>query len=155
MHLWCGIQLATSEVCIGNGVMTVSPPHPSWLQPHLKCLCPGSSTPARKPAVPENIRQGLHNVQNHERSCWCKPICRSAGAQVLQLQGAQIPTPCPSLQNRHVPAFVLPISNLTLELYPHRCSTSRDSTSLQNCTDRLDGRKCLTVIRISDFLTCF
>ena len=68
----------------------------------------------------------------------------------------RIPTPSPPPQNRHAPAFLLSIGNPTLELCPHRCSVSRDSTCPQNCTEQLDGRTCLLTIRISDiFLTCF
>ena len=119
----------------------------------LKYLCPGGSAPARKPEVHEKVRQDLHDVQNHERSCQRKPCCRSARAQKPQLEGTQIPTPSPPLQNRHT--CIPPISNPTLELCPHRCSISRDSACLQNCTVGLDGRTCLIVIRISFFLTCF
>ena len=83
MHLWCGTPVkdrelslppsATPEVHIRDNTTTVILPHLSRLQPHLKCLCPGGSAPARKPAVQENVRQGLHDVQNYERSCRRKP----------------------------------------------------------------------------------
>ena len=65
--------------------------------------------------------------------------------------GAQIQTPSPPLQNRHVPAFILSTGNPTLELCPHRCFVNIDSSCFQNCTDRLDGTICLITIRISDF----
>ena len=81
-----GLPSATSEVHIGDGATTVSSLNPSWLQPCLKYICPGGSAPARKPAVQENARQGLHDVQNNEQSCWCKPCCRCAQVQKLQLQ---------------------------------------------------------------------
>ena len=77
-----------SEVRIGDGATTISPLHTSWLQPHLECRCPGGSAPLRKPAVQENVRQGVHDVQNHERSCRRKPRCWSAGVQKPQLQEA-------------------------------------------------------------------
>lgn len=84
--------------------------HLSWPQPHLKRLCAGGSTPAGKPAVQEIVRQGLHDVQDREWTCLCKPCCRFTQAQNLQLQGAQIPTPSPPLENWHVPAFYLPLA---------------------------------------------
>ena len=148
----CGVgpPSATSEVHSGDSAMMVSLPHPSLLQPHVKVLCPGGSAPARKPVVQENVRQSLQDVQNHERSCGRKAHCRSAGTQKLQLQGAQIPTSLPPLENRSVPAFLLPIGIPTVELCPYRCSISRDSTCLQIGTDRLDGSTCLVTIRISD-----
>ena len=117
---------------------------------------PNSSQSARKPAVQKSARQGLHNVQHHEWTFQHTPCCRSAWAQKPPLQGAQIPSP--PHKNRHTPAFRLPISNQTLELCPHGCSISRDSTCLQNCTARLDGRMCQITIRISDvvfFLNLF
>ena len=61
----------------------------------------------------------------------------------------------PKLQNRQMPAFILPISNSTLELCPHRCSISQDSACLQNCTNRLNGRMCLIAIGISEFSNLF
>ena len=59
----CGVgpPSATSEIHTGDG-----PPHPSCLQPHLKCLCSGGSAPAKKSAVQENVRRGLHDVQKNE-----------------------------------------------------------------------------------------
>ena len=50
----------------------------------------------------------------------------------------------PHSRTRWVPTFLLPMSNPTLELCPHRCSISSDSTCLQSCTDELAGRTCLT-----------
>ena len=123
------------------------------VKPHLKCLCLGASAPARKPAVQENVRQGLHNVQNRELSCRRKSCCRSAQPQKPQLQGAQIPSL--PLQDRHVPAFLPPIGNLSLKLCLHRCSIRRDSTCLQNCTDGLDGKTCLITITISHYYPVF
>ena len=84
-------------------------------------------------------------------NCQRKPWRKCAQAQKLQLQEAQIATPSLSLQNRHVPVFILPIGDPTLELCPHKCAISCDSTGLQNCTDGLDGRRCLIAIRINDF----
>ena len=72
-----------------------------------------------------------------------KPITRSS-------RGEQISTASPPLQSRHVRAFVLPNGSPALELCPHRCSVSHDSTCLQNCTDGLTGRMCLNPISISD-----
>ena len=132
--------------------MTVSPLHPSWLQPHLKRLCPDGSAPARIPAVQENVRQGLQDAQKHEQSCWLKPCCRSARPQKPQLLGAQIQIPSYSKSTTPKQTCTIPISNLTLE--PHRRSICCDSTCLQNCTDKLD-RTCLITSRISDFSIYF
>ena len=124
-----------------------------WLQPYLKRLFPGGSTLAGKPSN-QSVRL-LHDVQNHGRTSWCKPRCRSTRARKPQLQRSQIPTLSLPLQNWHVPAVVLPIGNPTLELSPHRCSISHDSVYLQICIEEFDGRTCLVAIMISDFLNLF
>ena len=84
-----GPPSATSEVHVGDGAVTVSPLYPSWLQPQLKCLCPGGSVPARKlQSRGTSDKVCRIHLQNHEQSCWHKPCHRSAGAQKPLLQGA-------------------------------------------------------------------
>ena len=73
-----------------------------------------------------------------------EPRIRNSRGHKYQLQ-------VPKLQNRQMPAFILPISNSTLELCPHRSSISCDCTCLQNCTHRWDGRMRLIKINICDF----
>ena len=80
-HLWRDPYQRQLKVHNGGNAMTVSMLHPWWPQPHLTCLHPRGSAPARKPAVHKTVRQGLQDVQNHEWSCWQKPCCRSARAQ--------------------------------------------------------------------------
>ena len=144
----CGVgpPSATSEVHIRDDATTISQLHPSWLQPNLQCLCRGGPAPTRKSALQENVRQGLHDVHNNERSCRHKPHCRSGWALKLQLQG-----------NTNTNAIKSPTPqqtctcNPTLELCPHRCSISCDSTCFQNSADRLDGRTYLITISITQW----
>ena len=124
IFVWDLISLFGVGVCVG-----VCPLNPTWLQPYLKHPCPD-------------------NVQNHEKTCLCKLCCRSTPTHKLQLQGRHTSTQNPLLQNGHILAFVLPIDTPTLEL---RCCISSDTTCHQICTDWLDGRMCLIMIRISDF----
>ena len=76
------------QLCVNIRQMNVGP-HWKWRngsQPATPFLTsaprqvplPGGSTPARIPAVQENVRQGLQDGQNHERACRRKPSCRSA-----------------------------------------------------------------------------
>ena len=54
----CGVgpPSSTSAAHTGDGAMTLSPLHPSWLKSHLKRLCPSGSAPA------ENLRSRSYEV---------------------------------------------------------------------------------------------
>ena len=98
----------------GDDATAISSSHPSRLQSHLECLCPSGPTLARKLAVQGNVREGLHNVQNHERTCRRNPhphphppplsqVCSSPetaapGGHKYQLKSFP-------LRNGHVPAL--------------------------------------------------
>ena len=70
-----------------------------------------------------------------------EPRIRNSRGHKYQLQ----------VPNSRTDTFILPISNPTLELCPHRSSISCDCTCLQNCTHRWDGRMRLIKINICDF----
>ena len=114
-------------------------------------FCPCSSAPARMPAVLNNVRQSLHDVQSHEWSSWCRPRWKTAGAQK------------PSYWGRHKYQFQVPHSELirTCILTPHWPPDSRTLSQqvlhqywhyLPSYPHWRVGRTCLITIRGSDSL---